>query len=240
VAVPTVTGQALIDITNDLLAGLQNGVDSRALLTYLNMAKDEVWGVTKELHEEYFQVLSQSTTPTADFYFGPLNIATREYILPADLRSIEFVECITPGFENTKFTYKKLNSPDFQQARMSANAQNGPDLNNNVDTFFYSIAGKNQFVLASYPPAPLTLILFYTRAIPDFEAGDTVDEILFPFSKKLAEYAAEKVTLGAQNVGLFSAWTKVWRDSLINLVQSEGTRNDADATFVQDFYGSDN
>lgn len=239
-AVPTVTGQTLIDVTNDLLAGYQNGVDSRALLTYLNLGKDEIWGVTKELHEEYFQVLSQSTAPTADFYFAPLNITTREYTLPADLRSIEFVQCTTVGYENTKFTYKKLNSPDFQQARMSANAANGPNLNNNVDTYYYSIAGKNQLVLASYPPAALTLILFYTRAIPDFEAGDVVDEILFPFSKKLAEFAAQRAMLGLQDPTQFAAWKATWRDSLMNLVQSEGTRNDADATFVTDFYGSDN
>ncbi len=236
-SVPTVYGQTLIDITNDLLAGYSNGVDSRALLTYLNMAKDEVWAVTKELHEEYFQVFSQNTNPASDYYFPALNTTTRNYTLPADLRSIEFIECTTTGFEGTEFIYAKLNSPEFRTERQESNAAQGPDPNNNVRKYHYSIAGKNQFVLASYPAAPLSITLWYTRAIPDFETSDVVDEILFPFSKKLAEFAAKRVMLADQDAGQFAAWKSEWRDSLINLVQSSGTRNDADPQFVQDFDG---
>lgn len=236
-AVPTVTGQTLIDMANDMLAGYQNGIDSRALLTYLNLGKDEVWGVTKELYEEYFQVFSQSTTPTNDFYFAPLTTNTRNYTLPADLRSIEYIECTTPSYQGTQFVYRKLNSPEFRQERSQSNQLAGPDTNNNVNVYNYTIAGKNQFVLASYPAVPMTLILWYTRALPDFEASDVVDEILFPFSKKLAEFAAKRAMLADQDAGQFAAWKSEWRESLINLVQAEGTRNDADATFVQDFQG---
>lgn len=235
-AVPIVYGQTLIDLTNDLLAGYSNGVDSRALLSYLNMAKDEVWAVTKELHEEYFQVFSQNTNSAADYYFPTLNTTTRNYTLPADLRSIEFIECTTPGFEGTEFVYAKLNSPEFRDERRESNAAQGPQPNDsNNNSYHYSIAGKNQFVLAAYPTAALNVILWYTRALPDFEASDVVDEILFPFSKKLAEYAAKRVMLADQDAGQFAAWKSEWRDSLINLVQSEGTRNDADPQFVQDF-----
>jgi hypothetical protein len=237
--VPTVTGQTLVDMANDLLAGYQNAVDSRALLTYLNMGKDVIWEVTKELHEEYFQVFSQSTNPTGEFYFPQLSTATRNYTLPADLRSIEFIECTTPSFQGSTFTYAKLNSPAFREERKASNEMGGPDPNNNVDTYTYTIAGKNQFVLAAYPATNLTLILWYTRALPDFETSDVLDEILFPFSKKLAEYAAQKAMLGAQDAGQFAMWERTWRDSLINLVQSEGTRNDADPQFVQDFLGDD-
>lgn len=235
--VPTVTGQVLVDMTNDLLAGYQNAVDSRALLTYLNMGKDVIWEVTKELHDEYFQVFSQSANPTADYYFPQLSTTTRNYTLPADLRSIEFIECTTPGYQGTTFTYAKLNSPQFREEHKASNEAGGPDSNNNVDSYTYTIAGKNQFVLASYPAANLNITLWYTRALPDFETSDTLDEILFPFSKKLAEYAAQKAMLGAQDAGQFAMWERTWRDSLINLVQSEGTRNDADAQFVQDFDG---
>jgi hypothetical protein len=238
-AVPTVYGQTLVDLANDLLAGYQNGVGSRELLTYLNLAKDEVWAVTKELHDEYFQVFSQSTNASADYYFAPLNTTTRNYTLPADLRSIEFIECTTAGFEGTTFTYAKLNSPQFREERQASNQANAADPNNNVQTYTYSIAGKNQFVMAAYPAAALTLVLWYTRALPDFEASDVIDEILFPFSKKLAEFAAKRVMLADQDAGQFAAWKSEWRDSLINLVQSSGSRNDADPQFVQDFYGED-
>lgn len=236
-SVPTVTGQYLVDATNDLLSGYQNAVDSRALLTYLNEAKDEVWSVTKELHEEFFQVFSQSSNPNGDYYFPALNSTTRNYTLPADLRSIEFIECTTPGFQGAKFIYAKLNSPQFRNERMASNEAGGPDPNSNVQSYTYTIAGKNQFVMAAYPAAALNITLWYTRALPDFETSDTIDEILFPFSKKLAEYAAKRVMLSVQDPGQFALWKADWRDSLINLVQSEGTRNDADPQFAQDFFG---
>jgi hypothetical protein len=238
-AVPTMTGQALIDLTNDLLGGYANGVDSRALLSFLNMAKDEIWAVTKELHEEYFQVFSQSSNPSGDFYFPALSTTTRSYTLPADLRSIEFIECTTPQYQGVDFKYAKINSPEFREERQRSNALNGPDPNTNVDAYYYTIAGKNQFVMASYPAQNLSITLWYTRALPDFEAGDTVDEILFPFSKKLAEYAAKKAMIGVQDPGMFAVWVKEWKDSLINCVQSEGARNDADPQFVQDFFGDE-
>lgn len=238
-AVPTMTGQNLIDMTNDLLAGYSNAVDSRALMTYLNMAKDEAWSVLKELHEEYFQVFSQSTNPSADYYFPPLTTATREYTLPEDLRSIEYIECTTASYQGTRFVYAKLNSPIFRDEREAANEQGGSQPTNTSCTFHYSIAGKDQFVMAAYPPANLTLTLWYTRALPDFEMSDTVDEILFPFSKKLAEYAAKKAMSGVQDAGQFSIWSKEWRDSLINLIQAAGERNDADPQFVEDFTGDE-
>ena len=238
-AAPTITGQYLIDLTNDLLAGYQNGVDSRALLSYLNLAKDEVWSVTKELHDEYFQVSSQSTTPTADFYFPQLSTATRQYTLPADLRSIEYIEVTTPQYQGTEFVFAKFNSPEFREERKQSNELNGPDSNNNVDVYHYTIAGKDQFIMAAYPAQNLNLTLWYTRALPDFEAGDTIAEILCPFSKKLAEFAAKRAMSGTQDAGQFAIWKQEWRDSLINLVQSSGSRNDADPQFVQDFDGDE-
>jgi hypothetical protein len=239
VPIPTVTGQYLIDACNDLLAGYQNGVDSRALLTYLNMAKDEVWSVTKELHEEYFQTFSQNTNPSGSYYFPVLSTATREYTLPEDLRSIEYIECqtATSGGATAVFKYAKLNSPAFKEARARSNELGGPEPNNNQQEYIYTIAGQDQFVLASYPSQNYSIILWYTFALPDFEASDTLSEILFPFSKKLAEYAAKRAMIGLQDPGQFAMWAKEWRDSLINLVQGEGTRNDADAQFVEDFTG---
>lgn len=238
-SVPQITGQTLVNMTNDLLAGYANGVDSRAMLTFLNMGKDEIWSVTKELHEEYFQVFSQSTDPAADYYFPVLSTATRNYTLPADLRSIEYIEVSTPNYEGTEFVYAKLNSPEFKTERQSSNAQGGPNANNSSNKYHYTIAGKDQFVLASYPPVNLALTLWYTRALPDFETSDVIDEVLFPFQKKIAEYAAKKAMLADQDAGQFAAWSTEWRNSLINCLQASGSRNDADAQFVEDFCGDD-
>jgi len=236
-AVPSITGQYLIDLTNDLLAGYQNAIDSRAILSFLNMGKDEIWSVTKELHEEYFQAFSQSTDSSADYYFPQLTMGVREYTLPSDLHSIEYIEVTTPGQTGVKFQYAKLNSPIFRSARSQANALGGPDNNNEPQTYIYTIAGKDQFVMAQYPSYPYSITIWYTYALPDFEASDTISDILFPFSKKLAEFAAKRAMVGTQDAGQFAIWKQEWRDGLINLIQAEGTRNDADPIFVQDFWG---
>lgn len=240
-SITQISGQFLINMTNDLLGGYQNGVDSRALLTHLNNAKDEIWSVTKELHDEYFQVFSQNTTSTATNYFPQLSTTVREYTLPEDLRSIEFVEVQQPpsGGPIAKFSYAKLNSPAFREEREQSNEAGGSNPNNDRNHYLYSIAGHDQFVLASYPTQNYNLILWYTASIADFEATDPIVDILFPFSKKMAEYAAKACMLALQDPAGFAAWTQTWRASLINLVQGEGERNDADPLFVQDFMGDD-
>lgn len=235
--VPTIYGSTLFNLANDLLAGYQNAIDSRALLSYLNMGKDAVWEVTKDLKEQYFQTFSQSTDPSADYYFPALSTGVRNYTLPEDLRSIEYIEVTSPTFQGNKFVYAKMNSPEFRNARVASNELGGPDTNNNTNIFYYTIAGQDQFIMAQYPPADLILTLWYTFALPDFEMGDEISEVLFPFVKHIAEYAAKKAMIGTQDPGQFAMWAKEWRDSLINMVQAEGTRNDADPQFVQDFYG---
>jgi hypothetical protein len=233
------TGQYLIDLTNDLLAGYSNGVDSRALLSYLNMGKDALWETIKELHDEYFQVFSQNTNANAPYYFPALNTTTRDYTLPEDLRSIEFIECPTLqiGGTSATFTYAKLNSPTFREARRTSNELGGPDPNSTGQHYIYSIAGHDQFVLASYPSQPYPIVLWYTAAIPDFEPGDTISDFVFPFVKKIAEYAAKKAMLGMQDAGQFAMWEREWRNSLTNTLQASAERNDADPIFAEDFMG---
>lgn len=237
-AAPTITGQYLIDLTNDLLGGYQGSVDSRALMSYINQAKDEIWTVIKELKDEYFQVFSQSTSPTSDYYFPPLTTNNREYTLPEDLRSIEFIEVVTPGYTDIEFKYRKLNSKDFREARKEANTLGGSQPTNNVDEMIYSIAGQDQFVLASYPPADITITLWYTRALPDYEMSDVISEILCPYSKKIAEYAARRVMM-ASDLTAFTVWTATWKESLINLDQAAAQRNDSDAEFAEEFWGDE-
>lgn len=238
--VPTVTGQYLIDLTNDLLGGYQGSVSSRALMSHINEGKDELWAHIKSLKDEYFQVSSQSTTPTGDFYFPQLTTGTRQYTLPADLRSIEYIEVTTPGYTNLTFRYAKMNSEDFRNARQQANTLGGPSLDqyNNSQELIYTIMGQDQFVLATYPPVNLNVTLWYTRGLPDYEMSDTISEILFPYSKKLAEYAANRVLLKS-NPSAFALWKASWRDSLITVTQAAAERNDADATFVQEFWGDE-
>ena len=235
-SITQVTGQYLIDMANDLLAGYQNGVDSRALLTYLNLGKDVIWSVTKELKDEYFQVFSQTTISTQTNYFPQLVMGTRQYTLPEDLRNIDFIEVQSPtGTPIGRFTYAASNSAEFRAEREQSNVAGGA-MENDYE-YLYTIAGRDQFVMAKYPAQPYILILWYTCYIADFEAGDMVDDILFPFSKQLAQYAAKATMLADQDPGQFAAWSKEWRENIINMTQGAATRNDADPQFVEDFDG---
>lgn len=224
-------GSDLIDIANDLLAGYQNAVDSRQLLTYLNEGKDEVWTILKANNDGLFETMSQSTDSTADYYFAPLTSDSREYTLPPDFREIKFIECLTANYTDLAFVYRKPTDEGFRRARIAASETSSPTPNQT--TFLYTIIGKDQFVLADYPPTTLNVVLWYTRSLPDFEASDTIDEILFPFSKKIASYAAKLAMLGVQDSGQFAAWQQQWRESVITMAQGAAPRNEADAEFVQ-------
>lgn len=228
-------GQDLINEANARLAGYQNGVDAGALLSYLNEGKDEVWALLKELNEEYFVTSSQGTDSTLTNYFPTMSTTSRQYTLPCDLREIKFIEVSTPGFTEVIFEYRDITDEEFRNARRDATTLNqllvGPC------TVFYTIVGKDQMLLAQYLPANLNITLWYVRSIPDFEADQDVDEVLFPYVKKVATYAAKKAMAGLQDPGQWSVWVAEWKQDCVTLQNSAAERNAADPIFVDDFCG---
>lgn len=241
----SMTGQDLIDGTNSRLSGYQNAVDSDGLLSFLNEAKDEVWAVLKNLHTEYFETSTQNTTPSATNFFplasdgsslpnNTLQPTVRQYKLPGDLREIKFIEVISKGYEQVVFTYRGIDSDDFRTARRSSNVDS--TLTPSIE-YFYTISGKDQFVMAQYPEYPFQITLWYVRSLIDFTATDTIDEILFPYSKKMMDYAVKKAMLSLQDPGQFDRWTMQWKEDLKMIETSASPRNQADAEYVQDFLG---
>jgi hypothetical protein len=236
-------GQDLIDLTNLRLAGLSNGVSDQALVSYINEAKDEIWAALKEENDEYFMQSTQTTDATQLNYFPrdlsnnaltTLSTTSRSYLLPTDLREIKFIEVTTKGYEQTVFVYKNITDSDFKSARRSASVD--PTLTPSTE-YFYTILGKNRFELAQFPETQFAITLWYIRSLPDFEASDSVDEILLPYSKKIADYASKKAVLGMQDPGQFAMWTQEWKADLVTVMSSASPRNQADAQFVEDFLG---
>lgn len=236
-------GQDLVDLTNLRLAGLSNGVSDQALISYINEAKDEIWAVLKEENDEYFMQASQTSDTTQLNYFPrdltgaaltTLATTSRSYLLPTDLREIKFIEVTTKGYEQTVFIYKQITDSDFKSARRSASVDN--TLTPSTE-YFYSILGKNRFEMAQFPETQFALTLWYIRSLPDFETGDNVDDILLPYSKKIADYASKKAVLGMQDPGQFALWTQEWKSDLLTVATSASPRNQADAQFVEDFLG---
>lgn len=231
--------QDIILLTQDSLLGYANAVSSDTLLAFINEAKDEIWTIIKQLKTRHFVTKTQATDPTKDSYFPVLATNTREYSLPSDLRDIVFIEVTGPsGYERTQFTQRAMTHPDFRDARTGAtafNAQGSTAPLSGVSQYFYDMVGKNTFVMAQFPETNFTLVIWYVRALPDMTLGSTLDEIVFPFSKKLADYAAKKVLL-SEDSSAFALWQSEWRTDVIAITEGVD-RSGADPSYAVDFLG---
>lgn len=227
------TGQDLITMTNARLGGYQNSVKTEVLMDFINAGKDDLWAVLKDLNDNFFMSSTQNTDATQLNYFPSLDSATREYTLPDDFQELQFIEVLTSGYEDVQFIYKPITHPDFLRARREATADG---VSANQGAYLYDIIGKGTFMLASYPETTLYARLWYVKNIPDLEVGDTLDEIILPFSKKIAEYATQKVMLRNQDQAMFEEWKKEWRDAII-LVATTADPRQVEPDFVIDFEG---
>lgn len=233
--VTSLTGQDLVDLATDRLGGYGNLPSTSQLLGFLNEAKDEVWAILKSLNTEYFALATQASDPAQLNYFGPMVTNKRQYTLPADFREMNLFLVADPAYAQTKFTFKKLQDRDFQDALKSANVDSSLTP---TTEYFYTILGKDQLLLAQYPEVQFNLpVIYYVRNLLDFETGDTLDEILLPYSKKIANYTVMKVLLTAQDQDQFEEWRKSWKDDILLIATSGGPRNQADPEFVMDFLG---
>lgn len=231
----------LLTLAQTNLGGMANSVSSDQLLSFLNEGKDEIWSILKQTNVELFTVPSQSTDSTKSYYFAPLSTTVREYQLPFELRDILFIEVLSPsGYEGTRFVRKAITHQDFRFARTSstsfqAQGSNGPLTG--VGDYYYDVLGKSTFILAQFPETTFTLQIWFIRALPDLLIGGTspIDEIIFPFQKKIADYAVMKVRMRGDMDG-FSQWKSQWRDDVVGVVQGS-SRNSADPNYVQDFEG---
>ena len=234
-----ITGNDLVQMTIHRLGGYSNYPDADVLLEYLNEAKDEVWGLLKQTMNDYFDQQSQPADASLDNYFPPLQMNVRVYDLPPDFREMRWISCETPGYEDRTFVLKKLTDAEFREAykdgTMSLN--NGGSGPNPISTYIYAVTGKGELVLASPPEYPLEITLWYTRWVQDFAAAETIDEVLLPYSKKMADYAAKKVMLMAQDQNQFALWKENWLADVTSITNNSSPRNEADAVFVEDFEG---
>lgn len=227
-------GQDLLDLVQSRLGGYGNYGDTTTLMSYLNEGKDEVWAVLKSLNTDYFTKISQTTDNTQLNYFANFATSTRQYTLPTDFREMTLFIVTDPAYAQTKFTYKKIQDRDFQDALKSSNVDN--TLTPTVE-YLYTILGRDQLLLASFPEYPFTPQIYYTSGLLDFEIDDTIDQILIPYVKKIADFASMKIMLSAQDQDQFEEWRKTWKDSLLMIATSAGPRNLADPEFVADFNG---
>jgi len=224
-------GQEVIDECNNKLLGYAGSVPDEVLLSYLNEGKDAVWGILKEAKQGHLETPSQFIDSAKLNYFGPIIPGTREYDLPADFRDMEFIECMTPGFEDTKFTYLRQNNPRYQEARKAATAGGS---SSSISQFYYAILGNRTISFAQYLVNSLNLVLWYSRAIADIDPDEPIDGVIMPYPRLIATYGAKRATLGLQDLALFDRWKEEWKEQILGAAASAGERQDADPEFVID------
>ena len=234
---PVIKGQSLINLCNAFMGGYSNAVDPDVQLMLLNEGRNEVWGVLKSLRADWFL---QSTTPTntiASNYFGPMSTTIRQYTLPDDFAEMKFIEILDPGFEDTEFVFRDMASSQFRALRnASTNQQNQ---NQQQLTFHYDIVGRNQLVMAEYPAANWQQpIIWYVRMLPDFAPDDTLDQIMYPYTSKIAVYAAKMLMLTLQDEPMWEAWKTEWTDSIRRIAGDAGPRQISDPQFVDSWDGN--
>lgn len=229
--------QTLIDMTNRRLSGYQNAVSSDQVLDSINDGVAEVWAILKSFNQEYFGHMSQSTDPTALDYFPNLVVNQREYTLPADFREINYIECTTQSYTQMRFEYKTPQDQSFRDERSLGDQLPGNSIPGQALGMAFTIVGKNTLVFAQYPPTTLAVTLWYIRSLPVYEADDTLDEILAPYYNKIADWACKKSYLEVQDMGQWQAWTQEWKSGVQTLAAGASPRNQANASFVEDFCG---
>lgn len=236
-AFPAMTGQQLLSTLDINLGGLKNSVTTQQKWEFLNAGKDEMWMILKQLDENYFVIDSQAVDSTKTNYFGPLNTTTREYTLPTDCRDILFIECTAPiGQEFTQFVKSSVTSPEFREARQNATANNNQGSSIiTLDVYHYDVIGKLTFKLAEFPQQAFTLIITYVRALPVISAASVVDEILTPWTRKIVDYAVQRVML-LKDPGAWQEWVSVWRSDIQQTMQS-ANRSDSDIRTASDYNG---
>jgi hypothetical protein len=237
-ALPTVSGQSLMDELTIRLGGYAAAFSVDELLSFVNEAKDAVYGVLRTLDEDYFVIPSQVATSTDDDYFAALTTTAREFDLPNGCREVRAIEVITAGYEDVPFEFRNLSDPDFQAERRSgaiAGAGSGRQLS---DVYLFTVLGRRTLQLAAYPESAFTVKLWFVKALDDLTPSDTLTDILHPFTKKISSYATERATLSLQDEQLSNEWLKRWRMDVQELALTAAPRVSTSPEFVSDWDGA--
>lgn len=230
--------QQLITSIQTRLGGSANAITPDQLLDFVNEAKDEFWEVLASCESDYFGQ-NTTTTPGQTNTFLALTTTNRIYALPADCLHPRFIEVVAPnGYEFVRFVYRPISHPEFQEQRRvgTANGAGAGTNNSPLAIYYYTIWGKNNFLLAAFPEVAFTLTIWYIRAIADLVLSGNFDETVLPFPKKIVDYAVSRIRL-IKDVNEWVAWKEAWKEDVITLIEAATPRSSTDPIFASDFTG---
>ena len=188
-------------------------------LPLFNASQLAVWKIltSRKPFNNWFVVQSQSSTPAAADYFGPLVTTTREYALPPNFKHLRLIESLTAGYEHLRFIKSNLDDEDFREGRrLTSNNEFTTDV-------LYDIAGVNPgtMVFSRYPPAALTLRLWYVRTPTELTArGDVLSDFPIEAIPLMARWAAGNFLLGA-DPRKWEAFERQWSTEVDRMVFGE-------------------
>src|SRR5690349_19131323 len=117
---------------SDVLLAVRDNLDESTaafwtqaeLRRYANRAKDRTWVEVRKLKDDFFDVQRTSLDGTSyildtayDTSGFRLVASTREYTLPPDFHELRLMEAITSGYEQLRFSFRRLAHPEMIAAR---------------------------------------------------------------------------------------------------------------------------
>ena len=236
-SLPIVTGQVLIDSVNLRLGGVSGAFDASDLLDFINDGIGATWAVLKALGEEYFVDDTQSTTPsTEEDYIATIASTSRELDLPPNTREIRLIECTTEGYKHLKFEQRSMSDDEFQARRRSATIA-GSTATSWDGLILFTVVGAKKLLFADYPPATLTLVVWRVTALNYLDVTDQLTEILYPFHRKVVDYATQKALLSIQRESLSDRWLQQWQLGVRELAIAAAPRTSTNAVYIPDYAG---
>jgi hypothetical protein len=197
--------------------------------------------VLRSLDLDYSVDQSQSTDTTQDSFIAVLDPTKREFDLPNDCREVRSIECTTGGYEGIVFEFRQLSDMTFQQMRRDASVAGAGSGNGNVwangGKTYFTTFGANTLMFAAYPVAAITLRIWYVKATSDLTADTPLVDVLYPFSRKVVDYAVQKAMLSVRQETLSQGWMIEWKDGVKTIATTAGPRVSTNPIFIQESWG---
>lgn len=177
------TVATLIPIMDVSLYGKSKDISTDVKIAALNQAKNEVWKVMvgADPQENWF-VASQSLSIVA---------GTREYALAAGTHQLRQIEVATADYATIEFTKARLDDEEFRRLRALTGASSSSIIP-------YDVYGSppGTLMLAVYPPAAMTLTVWYIALPAEWTALDTnIDQFPADTYNLICDWAVNKLLL---------------------------------------------
>jgi hypothetical protein len=226
----------------ELLLGLRTNLDEREasfwtdveLIGYLDQAQAMVWSRVKALKSDYFDVQRSSTdgsvTILGEAYSTSgfaIAASTTSYTLPPDMDELKLIECITSGYEATRFTFADMTSWAFRSLLAVTDAQE-------PSGFLCDLIGERTLVVVPKANRALDLKLTYTPILGTLTATTDTLQVPQPLWLAVVDFATARAMKKDRDAS-FLMWEQAAEKHLATFFGSHA-RQTQDSDVVESFF----